>query len=287
MTAPPVLLTPEGAELRFADATASERIVAFGLDAIAVLLVLLVGSLVLAPMLGAAPVLLLVFFARQFWFAWFETRRNGSTPGKRRFNLRVIRADGGPLTTEIVLARNLTREVELFLPLQLLAAPDFYDGEHAGLIALLAWGWVLLLLFFPLTNRQRLRVGDLLAGTRVVVVPPARLLRDLAARPAGTNAAAAGDDLVFREAHLRIYGIRELDVLEDVLRKATAPGAKETLAAVAASIQKRIGWTPPAKPPEDLAFLRAFYAAQRRHLEHHLLLGRRRERKGDGPAPKG
>ena len=84
----------------------------------------------------------------------------------------MIRADGGPLTTEIVLARNFTREVELFLPVQLILMPEYYHGGHTGVVAVASTLWVLVLLFFPLFNRHRLRIGDLLAGTRVVVSPP-------------------------------------------------------------------------------------------------------------------
>ena len=64
------------------------------------------------------------FLLRHGYFVFQETRGNGTTFGKRRFHLRVIRADGGPLTTEILLARNLTREVELFLPSILILSPN-------------------------------------------------------------------------------------------------------------------------------------------------------------------
>jgi len=280
MSGPPhTLTTPEGLELSFTTATASERMVALVIDLCILALSILVGILVLAPMLGSWVVWVLPFLLRVFYFAWSEARSNGRTFGKRRMHLRVIRADGGPLSTEVVLARNFSREVELFLPLTLMATPEAFHGSHAGPLALLASIWVVLLLLFPLTNRQRLRIGDLLAGTRVVVEPSAALLRDLAAEQRSERSQQAEPEPQFLDAQLAVYGIKELEVLEDVLRKARAPGGAETLAAVAASIRKRIGWTATGPAPSDYTFLRAFYAAQRRHLEHRLLLGQRREHK--------
>ena len=134
------------------------------------------------------------------------------------------------------------------------------------------------MLFFPLGNPKRLRIGDLLAGTRVVHAPRAQLLRDMADQRVAAAAAKSGT-FTFREAQLTVYGEHELQVLEEVLRKARLPGGAETVAAVAAKIAGRIGWDGPVADRDALEFLRDFYAAQRRHLENALLLGKRRERK--------
>ncbi|MGE3172030.1 MAG: RDD family protein [Planctomycetota bacterium] len=283
MNATQVIRTPEGLELSFRTATGAERLVAFCFDALLLVGAVLVAALVLVPPFGPGPLFLLAFLARQAYFAWFEARWNGRTPGKRRLDLRVIRADGGPLTTEVVLARNLTREVELFLPLQLMLMPTVLHGEHRGVLTLVGSLWVLLLMFFPLTNRHRLRIGDLLAGTRVIVAPTATLLRDLAAEPArgGRAGALEADPIRFRPAQLEIYGIDELQVLEDVLRKARGPGGREAVAAVAQSIRKRVDWRD--GDVDDHRFLLAFYAAQRRHLENRLLLGQRKQSKQSPP----
>lgn len=277
--------TPEGFELRFGRAAASERMVALAVDLLIILVVAVVLGLVMAFTLGEGALLLLLFLLRQGYFTWFETRWNGRTPGKRIYHLRVVRADGGPLTVETLLARNLTREVELFLPLTLLAVPDALFADHVGVVRLVASLWILLLLFFPLTNAHRLRIGDLLAGTRVVVSPRAQLLRDLAdARPAaGVREAEVA--YRFTSAQLSIYGEQELSVLEDVLRKAKR-GGDEVVTEVTRTICRRIDWTGevPARD-ERTRFLRAFYAAQRQHLEQQLLLGRRRLRKGTPKPP--
>jgi len=283
--APQLITTPEGLALRFRTATAAERIAAFALDVLLLMLLLAAGALGLALVgFAALPFFAVWFFLLRFcWFAWAEIRGGGRTPGKRRFHLRVIRSDGGPLTAEVLIARNLTREIETFLPMLLVLDPDLLFAGHEGVVRITALVWVLMLLFFPLTNAQRLRIGDLLAGTRVVVSPPAALARDLAAtgKQAGAkDAPVAAPEFSFAPEQLRIYGEHELSVLEDVLRKAPANGEDPTLAAVAKSICRRIGIADPstalAKP---LPFLRAFYAAQRGHLEQGLLLGKRRRDK--------
>lgn len=282
------IVCPEGVPLRFGAAAASERVVAFVYDLTLLGLLLLVLGFLAWWTLGGGAVVLLVFLLRQGYFVWFEARANGTTPGKRRLRLRVVRADGGPLSTGILIARNLTREVEFFLPLSVLLAPDTLFPNHEGLLRVVAAVWVVGLMFVPLATPERLRIGDLLAGTRVVVVPEAQLLRDLAdARGAGPAAQAApAERFVFREAQLSIYGEHELQVLESLLRKARAVDGEAAVAAVAAKIAARIGWDGGEPGPrEQLEFLQAFYAAQRRHLENRLLLGRRRERKAAKTPP--
>jgi len=131
----------------------------------------------------------------------------------------------------------------------------------------------------PLWNRSRARLGDLVAGTRVVRVPRALLLGDLVRRAAtGAQQREAGAP-VFKPAQLGIYGIYELQVLEDVLRKARQPGGKEAVAAVAQRIRAKIGWDEAQGEFADEKFLEHFYAAQRKHLEQQLLFGKRKERK--------
>lgn len=284
--------TPEGVPLQFTIASVPERALAFGLDLLLVLLLLLLvglAALALPEPLAIAALTLAGFALRVGYFALGEVRGNGTTIGKRRLRLRVVRADGGPLTTEVLLARNLTREVEFFLPLGVLLTPELLGSGHPALLRILASVWLLLLLLLPLSNRLRLRVGDLLAGTLVVVAPRASLLGDLASeRPAGGGSAgsdrgdggAAAPAVPFTPAQLGIYGIYELQVLEDVLRKAAQPGGDEAVAAVAAKIKARIGWRDgDGGPAAPLAFLQAFYQAQRAWLEHRLLLGKRKERK--------
>ena len=193
---PQIVRSPEGLLLPFRTATAGERMAAFAIDVLVVILLLLAVVLpgLLFAFMGATvmPTLMMLwFFLLRFgWFSWAEIRGGGRTPGKRRYHLRVIRSDGGPLTAEILLARNLTRDIETFLPTMLVLNPDMLFAGHDGLVRILSMVWVIVLLLVPLTNSARLRVGDLLAGTRVVVSPPAMLARDLAAAPATPTSAA-------------------------------------------------------------------------------------------------
>ena len=76
--------------------------------------------------------------------------------------------------------------------------------------------------------------------------------------------------ITFTDAQLDVYGVYELQVLEDVLRRADA-SAMET---VAQRIRHKIRWERRDEPPEP--FLRAFYAALRARLEQRLLLGKRK-----------
>lgn len=277
------VVTPEGIPLRFTVARAGDRVGAFLIDCtiiVAGAIALLLAALFLvaaARGLGAAVALVAFFLLRNFYFTWFECRWQGATPGKRLLGLRVIDAHGGMLSPEAVFARNLMREIELFVPLVALLAPEALLPGVPWWARLASSVWLFLFALLPLLNRDRLRVGDLVAGTLVVLAPRARLLEDLAAAaPPGPGAAAPA----FTAEQLDLYGIRELQVLEELLRQpAPAPIALE---AVARQIQRKIGWDAKARPVEAEAFLRAFYRAQRARLEHRMLLGERREAKREG-----
>lgn len=284
MTAPRQLrlLTTEGVPVDLELGSAADRVAAFLIDLL--LLVLLFVALAVVAVLTeslwlAAIAMSASLFVRVFWFVLFEARPGAATPGKRRLGLRVVRADGGPLSFEAVLTRNFTREIEVFVPLLFLAsAEDFWPG-HPGFVRLAAAGWIVVVATMPLWNRSRARLGDLVAGTRVVRVPRALLLGDLVRRAAtGAQQREAGAP-VFKPAQLGIYGIYELQVLEDVLRKARQPGGKEAVAAVAQRIRAKIGWDEAQGEFADEKFLEHFYAAQRKHLEQQLLFGKRKERK--------
>ena len=288
--------TPEGTDLHLQVAGVAERLVAFTIDGLLLLLCWLLALLCLvfasSPGLGVGPLVVLilfVFLSAIFYFPFFELRWNGATPGKRRMRLRVVRADGGPLTSEAVLARNFMRVLEVQVPLVFLAAPQHLVPGHAGWLQLVGGVWVLALMLLPLCNRAHQRAGDFVAGTRVVAMPEARLLPDLArarAAPAPAAAALPPPRFEFTREQLEIYGIYELQVLEDVLRKIDAPDGRQAAKAVAERIQQKIGFAAGAAPPSPREFLQEFYAAQRRHLEQKLLLGRRQERKR-GPGKGG
>jgi len=284
------LVTPEGLPLELEIASAGDRLSAFLLDFLFMLLLNLIAVLVLwlpALMAGLADgalfgalFLLAAFVIWNGYFLYFELHGRGVTPGKRRTGLKVVSRNGGPLTTGAVFARNLMRQLELYFPLQLLIAPWLVFGASPGWAVLLSCGWLFILLLMPLFNRDRARCGDLVAGTLVVVKPEARLLFDPAERPAAKKDAEAYG---FTEAQLDMYGIRELQVLEEILRyEVGRPNRRRLLRTVCDKIRHKIAWE--GEVPEDrvVPFLQAFYRAQRSRLEQRLIMGERREKKRRG-----
>ena len=271
------LVTPEGVDLRLRLGTAGARAGALLLDlfimvaALAIMtfaLLLAAWGMKFESVEAVGVIWLLGFFLlRNWYFTFFELRPRAATPGKRALGLRVAARDGGRLKAEAVFARNAMREIELFLPLTFLAVSG--AGVNGWIVlAGLAWSGVFLL--FPLFNRDRLRVGDLIAGTWVVRTPKQALLRDQA-----DAAAERASDFGFTSVQLDAYGVMELQVLENVLRGKD----RETQAAVARRIRTKIDWDGPWTP--DAEFLAAYYAALRGRLEQSLLLGRRKKDKHD------
>lgn len=266
-------VTPEGVDLRLELAGAGERATAFLIDALIMLVILIAVTIALAYIdTGAGSAadsaiaitwLLGFFVLRNGWFILFELSGRGATPGKRLLGLRVVARDGARLTGGAVVVRNAMRELELFLPLSFLAV-DASESRLDALIYVLAFSWVALFLFFPLFNRDRLRIGDLLAGTWVVHTVRGKLADDLVG--------ATRQRRVFPEAALDLYGVYELQTLEDVLRR----GSDEAIVTVAASIRHKAGLPDDG---DDWGFLSDYYAALCARLERNAMLGHRRENK--------
>ena len=266
------MITPEGVDLKLQLADSGERISAFFIDMVIILLALaamtlMVGLLALVTNfrtleLNAIIWVLGFFLLRNFYFTAFELTLRAATPGKRMIGLRVAMRDGSPLTANAVFARNFMRELEIFLPIAFLTSGT--EGID-GWIVLFGLIWCSLFLFVPFFNRDRLRVGDLVGGTWVVMAPRRVLDADLSANSPKTSA-------IFSTAALDAYGIKELNILEDVLRRKDS----ETMAAVASLIRKKIGFET-VMPDEQ--FLAAYYVGLRGRLESRLLFGTRRRDK--------
>jgi uncharacterized RDD family membrane protein YckC len=213
------------------------------------------------------------FLLRNGYFVLFEFTPRAATPGKRILGLRVAARDGGRLTAEAVFARNAMREIEVFLPLSFLLASGIGAVDPiGGWLVLLGLLWTGGFALFPLFNRDRLRVGDFVAGTWVVKSPREKLSIDLL----DAQQAAAAGRFAFTAEQAGAYGIKELHVLEDVLRRKDA----KTMAAVADRIRHKIGWRKTDGEAND-AFLAAYYGALRGRLETRLLFGHRRRDKFD------
>jgi len=160
-----IIETPERVELEFALASIGNRFIAALIDhLIQIFLIILTWYLIVTisqidykdffkssdeTQKWAIALGLLVLFSIFFgYFALFEWRWNGQTPGKKIVKLRVIREDGRPITFWEASVRNILRIVDSF--------PGFIIPLYSiGLICIF------------LNNRDQ-RIGDLFAGTVVI-----------------------------------------------------------------------------------------------------------------------
>jgi len=263
-------VTPEGVDLRLELGSATARAGAFMIDAVILITILVVLTITLLMMAvqGVEQFLAIIwligfFILRNCWFSLFEIGGRGATPGKRLMGLRVVARDGARLTGAAVIARNAMREIEVFLPLSFLGQQGA-QGTADSFLIIFALLWSGIFLFFPLFNKDRLRVGDLVAGTWVVRTVKAGLSADLVASTRRSR--------TFPESALALYGIFELQMLEEVLRTERA----EAIETVARTIRQKAGLSDDG---DDYGFLADYYAALCARLESGLLVGRRREDK--------
>ncbi|MEQ1640096.1 MAG: RDD family protein, partial [Novosphingobium sp.] len=172
-----VLITPEGIALPIKLASRGSRFGALLIDLliiaasiIAVTLALVFIARGVAPDLfnkvgkddaqipAAIEFLIIVYIVISFlfrygYFLFFELGPRGATPGKRMTGIRIAARDGGRLSTEMVLARNLVRDIEIALPLAAL----FSLGSDESLSKWPMAAWLLVFALFPFFNRDRLR----------------------------------------------------------------------------------------------------------------------------------
>ena len=140
------VITPEGVALHLPVAGPVPRAVAWGIDFVIRLGILMLVGTVLALLGAAGQGLYLILLFLIFWAypILFETLWDGQTPGKKAMSLRVVNCDGAPVGWLAAITRNLLRTVDM-LPF----------GYAAGLIACLS-------------DPQARRLGDMVAGTLVV-----------------------------------------------------------------------------------------------------------------------
>jgi uncharacterized RDD family membrane protein YckC len=154
--------TPEQVSLRFPVAGIGSRFLAVFADTLLQIGIYLALFLIFILVTASAPksiagemtrsgekwlvalVILIHFLMYWGYFTLFEALKNGQTPGKMIFKLRVIQDSGRQITFFEALVRNLIRVVDMI--------PSFY---LIGVISMLC-------------NRQHKRLGDLAAGTLVV-----------------------------------------------------------------------------------------------------------------------
>lgn len=148
----------EGVEIRLRMAGPLLRIRAYLLDLVIRLLVIFLAGLILffvGISLGSnfSSGLMLVGWFLMDWFypVFFEAGKRGATPGKRIVGLRVVQANGSPITFGQAVIRNFLRVID--------GMPGFTYGF--GIVCCLA-------------SKRFQRIGDVVAGTVVVYskLPP-------------------------------------------------------------------------------------------------------------------
>jgi len=279
------LITPEGLALPLTVASRGARAGALLIDLMLFVVTLVVLQIVFQLLVGntlaesggegaAAEfvyvvAVTLLFLLRQGYFLYFELGPRAATPGKRMLGIRVAARslDGnssGRLTAEMVVARNLGRDVEMFMPMAYLVMVLVGEGGQGGVAGWAAFVWLMVFLLFPFFNKDALRAGDLIAGTWVVEARQAKLEQALSLAPDRSTMYRFGP------AELSVYGEHELQVLEGVLRQDNPEALRE----VAEAICRKIGWQLGAG--DEREFLETFYTALRGHLESGMRFGKRK-----------
>ncbi|WP_404479261.1 RDD family protein [Novosphingobium sp. BL-52-GroH] len=287
-----ILVTPEGISLPVTVAGRGARLGALILDLIFILVLMIGSTLALAQIAGGAGQfmreaqgkgaaaqalqflmivwIVIMFLFRNAYFLYFELGPRGATPGKRLTGIRIAARDGGRLTAEMVIARNLLRDIELFLPLPLI----LMAGADSGMAWLAAAGWFAIFLLFPLFNRDGLRAGDIIAGSWVLERPRQKL--QAAMTVASAQATVPARTYRFEEAELAVYGEFELQSLERVLRENRGDAIEAVYHTIAAKIGRNDGWG------DERGFLSEYYTQLRARLEAGMRMGKRKADKHAG-----
>ena len=212
--------TPEHIRFRYRAAGPSRRALAYLIDfliRIALGFVLAVVAMIAGVGAGAGAgglVLLGLFLLEWGYYVLFEVLWGGRTLGKRVMSLRVVREGGYPITFVDSLLRNLLR------------AADFLPAMYA------------IGLFSMVRDARFRRLGDLVAGTLVVVEEPTRVSAPIEISPPPST-----EELASIPARPRLRG-DELEAIEAFLRRrgTLSPAREEELALmIAPTLSQRYG----------------------------------------------
>ncbi|KUR72406.1 hypothetical protein AQZ52_03860 [Novosphingobium fuchskuhlense] len=281
------VITPEGVALPFVLATRTARAAALVIDLGLIVTVMIVTTLTLIwlgrgiGLEGGAAInasksraiqalvivwLIAMFLLRNAWFLFFELGPRGATPGKRLTGIRIAARGTERLTTEAVIARNIVRDIELFMPVVFIGGA-FAAGSDTDVAGWAGAAWFAIFVLFPFFNRDALRCGDVIAGTWVVEASRRKLGEALSV---SAPPSAADQAFTFTPEELAVYGEYELQTLERVLRDGRGPALDD----VADAISRKIGRPFPYRA--ERVFLEAYYLQLRAHLEQGMRLGRRK-----------
>lgn len=282
------VITPEGVALPFVLASRGSRAAALVIDLILIMTAMAVTTLTLIWIAGGIGIkmgdieagspksralqalaivwIIAMFLFRNAWFLFFELGPRGATPGKRVTGIRIAARGTERLTTEAVIARNIVRDIELFMPIVFISSA-VAAGSDTDLAGWAGAVWCAIFLLFPFFNRDSLRCGDVIAGTWVVEAQTRKLGQALSV---SAPVAATDQAFTFTAEELAVYGEFELQTLERVLREDQAQAIED----VADAISRKIGRPHPYRA--ERVFLESYYLQLRAQLEQGLRLGRRK-----------
>ena len=167
------ITTPENIEFIYNIAGPFRRLPAFLLDILfryvflfgLFMILAVTGVFQLFPFSGSimfAAGIVLVFLLSWFYGVFLETWMNGQTFGKRVMGLRVVSVDGRPINASQATIRNFLKIADIF-PFAPLVV-----GEAVTSIVYIVPTFLVALICMLMTKRFQ-RVGDLAAGTMVIV----------------------------------------------------------------------------------------------------------------------
>lgn len=170
------IVTPENISFRYWLAGPSRRLPAYLIDVLIQVMVVVSAGQVLGSVLGSVGLwgsfsglfLVILFLVHWFYGAILEAVWNGQTPGKRAMHIRVVTVQGQPIRAWQAVLRNVLRIVDA-MPLVPLAwgVPE------------LAWPFFTVGLVSASFSDRFQRLGDMAAGTMVIVDRAERLTRVL------------------------------------------------------------------------------------------------------------
>ncbi|HVX09847.1 MAG TPA: RDD family protein [Pirellulales bacterium] len=163
------IVTPENIAFQYRVAGPFRRLPAYLIDvavkvlAVIVLLMLNVAFGIVGQVgIGVAVGLVAWFLLDWFYGGLFETYWNGQTPGKRMMRIRVVSDEGQPINGWQAVLRNFLRSADALPPvIEFAELPISFPTYLLGLLTVMM-------------NDRYQRLGDLAAGTMVIIEEPQR-----------------------------------------------------------------------------------------------------------------
>ncbi len=260
------VLAPEGVALTITLGEHAIRATAFIIDlSIVIAVIVAIALIAIFTTIGDTenallPLLILAYgFCSLGYFCGLELAWKGQTVGKRAMGLRVVDAAGGRLTPKALITRNLSREIEVWLPI----TTAVQMGVAGGYASLFTAASAFLFILMPILTRDRTRIGDMIAGTVVIENARPQLLKEVSDQKV---------EITFTAEQVERYQLSHLEKLEAVLHLDRGPQVPHLRIALAQQIAAKIDYPfPPTTEHEALAFLTSYYTHLRARLEHRKL----------------